>query len=405
MPEIPDITPFRKRREELDQAMAEPDFFADQRRSAELSREHQHLGHILSLHDRLEQLDRQLRENEVLLADKSAEAELLEMAREEAQALEAERETVVKELLVAMLPPDPTDSRNTVVEIRAGAGGDEASLFAADLYRMYSRYAENRGWKVEPMGASESEAGGFKEVSFLIAGEDVYKAMKYESGVHRVQRVPVTEAGGRIHTSAATVAVLPEPEDVETKKRAQTGMKFLQIPSDPRAVAMGNAVTASNYGSSRSLFHNPASMARLERTFHASAGNTGWIGDVNYNMAALSMSPANGRYGVIGLSLISVDYGDIIATVVDETAPDGYSDYTDIGLSNPSPSALAVGLGYAKALTDRAAVYDGLGTPLQQGIGLEGWHGSRAIRTGREGADRFARGEGRAGEGIEDPEP
>ncbi|MEM9227628.1 MAG: peptide chain release factor 1, partial [Verrucomicrobiota bacterium] len=131
------------------------------------------------------------------------------------EGLEAEHTQKREELLLLMLPPDPSDSRNTIVEIRAGAGGDEASLFAGDLYRMYQRFAENRGWKIEPMGASESDAGGFKEVSFLITGEDVFKVLKYESGVHRVQRVPVTEASGRIHTSTATVAVLPEAEEVD----------------------------------------------------------------------------------------------------------------------------------------------------------------------------------------------
>jgi peptide chain release factor 1 len=120
-----------------------------------------------------------------------------------------------------MIPPDPSDSRNTIIEIRAGTGGDEASLFASDLFRMYSRYAEDKGWKIEMMGGSLSEAGGWKEVSFLVSGEDVYKELKFESGVHRVQRVPATEAQGRIHTSAATVAVLPEAEEVDLEIRPE----------------------------------------------------------------------------------------------------------------------------------------------------------------------------------------
>jgi peptide chain release factor 1 len=215
MQKIPDIGPFRKRLEELDAAMAEPDFFSDARRAAELTREHQRIARVIERHEAYGQARRQLGENEALVRDESVEAELREMAEEELDELRASSEKAGAELLRAMIPPDPTDSRNTVVEIRAGAGGDEASLFAGDLLRMYTRYAEARGWRVEPISSSPSEAGGFKEVIFKITGEDVYKFLKFESGVHRVQRVPVTEASGRIHTSTATVAVLPEAEEVD----------------------------------------------------------------------------------------------------------------------------------------------------------------------------------------------
>lgn len=214
---IPDIAPFRTRKAELDSLMAEPDFFADQRKAAELSREHTRLGEVIGLYETVEKLEADLSENQTLLADADADPDLKELAQEESEGLEAEHTQQRDALLLLMLPPDPSDSRNTIVEIRAGAGGDEASLFAGDLYRMYQRFAENRGWKIEPMGASESDAGGFKEVSFLITGEDVFKVLKYESGVHRVQRVPVTEASGRIHTSTATVAVLPEAEEVDVE--------------------------------------------------------------------------------------------------------------------------------------------------------------------------------------------
>jgi len=216
---IPDIEPFRIRRAEIDAMMAEPDFYSDQRRAAELSREHTRAGALIAQYDALAATEQEIAGHEELLKDAAADAELKEMAEAELPELQAERERQRNALLVAMLPPDPSDSRNTIVEIRAGAGGDEASLFAADLCRMYQRYAECRGWKIEPMGASESEAGGFKEVSFLVTGEDVFKNLKYESGVHRVQRVPVTEAGGRIHTSTATVAVLPEAEEVDIDLR------------------------------------------------------------------------------------------------------------------------------------------------------------------------------------------
>lgn len=212
---IPDIKPFRKRRAEIDELMADPGFFSDQRRAAELSREHTWVGNLIELYERLEQTEKDLAGHRELLSDSASDPELKELAEAELEELEQNRETLRNDLLLAMLPPDPSDSRNTIVEIRAGAGGDEASLFAADLWRMYHRFADIQGWKIEPMGASESEAGGFKEVSFLITGEDVYKDLKYESGVHRVQRVPTTESSGRIHTSTATVAVLPEAEEVD----------------------------------------------------------------------------------------------------------------------------------------------------------------------------------------------
>jgi peptide chain release factor 1 len=213
--ELPNLEPFRERLAALDMRMSGADFYADARKAAELAREHQKLSQLMALSNRLEVCCRQIRDSEELLADKRAEAELREMAEEELPELEAEEERLCEQILEAMLPPEASDARNTILEIRAGTGGDEAGLFAGDLYRMYSRYAEQRGWKVEPMSMSESEVGGFKEIIFLVTGESVYKELKWESGVHRVQRVPVTEAGGRIHTSAATVAVLPEAEEVD----------------------------------------------------------------------------------------------------------------------------------------------------------------------------------------------
>ena len=143
------------------------------------------------------------------------DAELKELAQEEMPTLESELENNYEKLMIAMIPTDPTDSRNTIMEIRAGTGGDEASLFAGDLFRMYTRFAEEQGWKWEILNSAPSEVGGFKEISLLITGTDVYKMLKYESGGHRVQRVPATEAAGRVHTSAATVAVLPEAEEVD----------------------------------------------------------------------------------------------------------------------------------------------------------------------------------------------
>lgn len=211
---IPPVKPFLDRLADLDKKMAEPDFYDDQRAASAVSREHQQLSKLKELYEQLEKDLRQIEENKKII-EENADPEFVELAREDAAAIESKIEPAKNEILKMMIPADPTDSRNTVVEIRAGTGGDEASLFAADLYRMYCRYADSRGWKVENLSSSESPAGGFKEICFLLSGNDVYRSMKYESGTHRVQRVPVTEASGRIHTSAATVAVLPEAEDVD----------------------------------------------------------------------------------------------------------------------------------------------------------------------------------------------
>lgn len=212
---IPPITPFLIRLKALDEKMSAPDFYNDQRSASAISREHQHLTTLKEKYEELEKILGEIKENEEMIADSSSDPDLAELAKEDLQALNAKIEPLKKEILRFMIPPDETDSRNTVVEIRAGTGGDEASLFAADLYRMYCRYADIKGWKVEQLSSSESPAGGFKEICFLLSGTDVYRSMKYESGTHRVQRVPVTEASGRIHTSAATVAVLPEAEEVD----------------------------------------------------------------------------------------------------------------------------------------------------------------------------------------------
>lgn len=211
---IPSIEPFMARLEALGSKMSEPDFYNDQRKAGEISREHQKLSKLRDTYEKLGKTLEQIDENRAIIAE-NADPEFVALAQEDLAALEAAVDPLKSEILKMMIPSDPTDSRNTVVEIRAGTGGDEASLFAADLYRMYCRYADMRGWKVENLSSSESPAGGFKEICFLLSGEDVYRSMKYESGTHRVQRVPATEANGRIHTSAATVAVLPEAEEVD----------------------------------------------------------------------------------------------------------------------------------------------------------------------------------------------
>ncbi len=197
--------------------MAEPSFYANPRRAAEITREHQKLLQLVADYRQYERLEREIIEATELGRDPAADADLRELAATELPELQFRRAHLRETVLLAMIPPDPTDSRNTVMEIRAGTGGDEAGLFAAELFRLYSKYADKRGWKTQLMSSSQSERGGFKEVIFLVAGSDVYKQLKFESGVHRVQRVPVTEANGRIHTSTVTVAVLPEVEEVDVQ--------------------------------------------------------------------------------------------------------------------------------------------------------------------------------------------
>ncbi len=214
---LPDITPFQHRLDEYDAQMASPSFYANQRTAAEVTREHQRLRQMIGSYHAYERAGRELAQHAALTKDPAADAELRALAAQELPDLQARHAALHRTVLLAMIPPEPSDSRNTVIEIRAGAGGDEAGLFAAELFRMYSRYAEGRGWKIQPMSSSMSDRGGYKEVIFLITGGEVYKQLKYESGVHRVQRVPLTEANGRIHTSTITVAVLPEAEEVDVQ--------------------------------------------------------------------------------------------------------------------------------------------------------------------------------------------
>jgi peptide chain release factor 1 len=205
------IKPFIARRDEIAAALADPKAANDIARMRDLLKEQSTIGAIAEAGEAylatLEAID----ENEALLGD----SELGDLAKEEQKSLEAKKtalEAAIKELL---LPKDPNDERNTFLEIRAGTGGDEAGLFAADLFRLYSRYADLRGWKVEIVSSSENDRGGYKEIIALVKGKGVYSRLKFEGGTHRVQRVPQTEAQGRIHTSAVTVAILPEVDDVE----------------------------------------------------------------------------------------------------------------------------------------------------------------------------------------------
>jgi len=211
----PHIEKFRQRFAEVETALSDPKAFDNPQRAQELGREYARLKEQVATGEAYLKTLADLRENRALLAAEPADSELAQMAREEIARLEAGEGRLEKAVQFGLVPPDPADSRNTIVEIRAGAGGQESALFAADLYRMFTRYADGRGWKTESMDSSPSDLGGFKEIIFQISGQDVYKRLKYESGVHRVQRVPATEAQGRIHTSTCTVAVLPEAEEVD----------------------------------------------------------------------------------------------------------------------------------------------------------------------------------------------
>jgi peptide chain release factor 1 len=211
----PHIERFARRFAEVESALSSPNAFDNPQKAQELSREYARLKELMAHGNAYLKTLEDLSANRELLRAEAAGSEMAQMATEEIARLEAAERDLALKVRFGILPPDPSDSRNTIVEIRAGAGGQESALFAADLLRMYSRYAEGRRWKCEPLDSSPSDLGGFKEVIFQVTGTDVYQRLKYESGVHRVQRVPATEAQGRIHTSTCTVAVLPEAEEVD----------------------------------------------------------------------------------------------------------------------------------------------------------------------------------------------
>jgi peptide chain release factor 1 len=202
--------------EELNRALASPEIISDSQRYQKTAKAHSELQAVVEKYREYKDLSRGIRESKAMLADES-EPDMLTYAQEELTQLEGRVQRVEEELKVLLLPKDPNDEKNVILEIRAGTGGDEATLFAAEIFRMYTRYAEAQRWKVEVLSTSESGVGGLKEVIAIIEGQGVYSRLKYESGVHRVQRVPETETQGRVHTSAVTVAVLPEAEDVDIK--------------------------------------------------------------------------------------------------------------------------------------------------------------------------------------------
>jgi peptide chain release factor 1 len=239
-----------RRYRDMDELLCQPDVLADRARLAKLNRERADLEPIAIAFGRYQEVKRKIVEDREALSD----PDLRELAELEIPELEAEEKSLERELEVLLLPQDPDDKKNTIVEIRSGEGGEEAALFAADLFRMYARYAEARGWQSEVISLSESSTGGYKECIFMLSGKDVYSDMRFEGGVHRVQRVPATETQGRIHTSTATVAVLPEADDVEV----QIDDKDLEISIAASGGPGGQGVNTTN--SAVQILHKPSGL-------------------------------------------------------------------------------------------------------------------------------------------------
>mgnify|MGYP000886867984 CR=1 FL=1 len=215
------LADIERRYEELSDLINDPEIIADNERWRKLMKEHSDITPIVEKYREYKKIKEELAEAEEMLNDSSIDDDFKALVKEEFSENKKKIVDTEEELKILMLPKDPNDDKNVIVEIRGGAGGDEANIFAGDLYRMYSRYAERRRWKTEIMSVNESEAGGFREISFMISGQGAYSRLKYESGVHRAQRIPATESSGRIHTSTATVAMLPVVEELYDKKEDQ----------------------------------------------------------------------------------------------------------------------------------------------------------------------------------------
>jgi peptide chain release factor 1 len=237
-----------KRYSELEELMCRQDVLGDRNQLSKVTKERSDLEPLIAAFNRYRDVEKKLKEDQEALAD----PDLRELAEMEIPELTAEKEKLVKEIQLLLLPPDPNDKKNVILEIRGGEGGEEASLFAADLFRMYARWAETKGWNIEVLSLSESTTGGYKECIALVSGKDVYSQMRFEGGVHRVQRVPATETQGRIHTSTATVAILPEADDVDV----QIDDKDLEISIAASGGPGGQGVNTTN--SAVQIQHKPS---------------------------------------------------------------------------------------------------------------------------------------------------
>ncbi len=219
MSAISELEAIEKKYLELENQLSNPEVYKDKKKYSEIAKAHANLGEIVKVYRDYKKVLKAIEENKELLKD--PDEDIRELAKSELKELEIQLEHLKKQLKILLLPKDPMDERSVILELRAGTGGEEAALFAADLLRMYTRFAERKGWKVELIDAHQTGTGGFKEAILSISGDKVYSQLKYESGVHRVQRVPITESQGRIHTSAVTVAVLPEAEEVDIEIRPE----------------------------------------------------------------------------------------------------------------------------------------------------------------------------------------
>lgn len=251
---IDTLQAFRKRMEELNQKLSDPSVLADPAQYTALMKEHSGIAPIAEAYDALLQANRTMEDSRELLKENGLDRELREMAEEEYRQAKETADRLTEEIKILLLPKDPNDEKNVIVEIRGGAGGEEAALFSSVLFRMYTMYAEKRGWQTEILNVNETELGGYKEISFILTGAGAYSRLKYESGVHRVQRVPETETQGRIHTSTATVAVLPEVDEVEV----EINPKDLQIDTFRSSGAGGQHINKTS--SAIRITHLPTGM-------------------------------------------------------------------------------------------------------------------------------------------------
>ncbi|MFN0129522.1 MAG: peptide chain release factor 1 [Verrucomicrobiales bacterium] len=242
----------RQRFAEIEAQLSSPDFFNDPKKAADCTREHSRLKQLLETWEQYTRTQAVLAGNQELA--KETDPELAEMAAAEIPALEKSLHQLDERVTYSLLPPDGTEDRDALLEIRAGTGGDEASLFAADLLRMYTRYCDTRGWRIETLDSSPSDVGGFKSITLKVSGDEVFRFLRYESGVHRVQRVPATETQGRIHTSTATVAVLPEAEEVDVQIRPED----IEVQASRAGGPGGQGVNTTD--SAVQIFHKPSGL-------------------------------------------------------------------------------------------------------------------------------------------------